>query len=69
MKGKDITSQVRIGINDGDLVPLERCACGAEYKSWEFVLSTESYNLHTCEKCGRRMYFEVEIKVFEVVDE
>jgi len=69
MKDKDITSQVKWGLIDGDLLPLERCACGAEYESWDFILSTESDDPHTCEKCGRRIYFEVIIKVFEVVDE
>ena len=63
---KDITDLVSIGTNDGELAPLYRCACGKEYAPWEFTLWADDGRPRTCHACGRQMYFEVTIRVFEV---
>jgi len=64
---KDITSQVSFADNDGELLPLTKCICGKEYEVWDFVLNTDIYDSPIkCDACGRRMYFEVSIKVYEI---
>jgi hypothetical protein len=63
---KDITDLVTIGASDGDTVPLYRCVCGKEYAPWDFTLSSDEDRPRKCRACGRRMYIEVVIRVFEI---
>ena len=62
----DITDLVSFGGNDGDLLPVYRCACGKEYAPWDFILSVDNGRPKTCHACGRRMYFDVAIRVYEI---
>jgi DNA-directed RNA polymerase subunit RPC12/RpoP len=66
MPDKDITAEVSFYDNDGDSLPLTRCACGAKFPAWEFILGTYADMAHTCPHCGRRLYFRNSIRVFEV---
>ena len=62
----DITPSVRFGNNDDELLPITRCMCGATFPSWEFTISIYPDNPSECPNCGRRMYFENKIVVWEV---
>ena len=62
----DITEKVRFGDNDSEYLPLTKCACGKEFPSWEFILSIYRDHPAQCNKCGRKMYFEATIQVYEV---
>lgn len=66
MTDNDITKLVRFGENDGECLPLEKCACGQEFESWDFILGIYRDNPKTCPKCGRQLYFSVSVRVLEV---
>jgi hypothetical protein len=64
---KDITDQVEFYNNDDESLPLTKCACGKVFDAWDFILSIYDDLPKTCRYCGRKMYFKLEIRVFEVV--
>jgi len=71
MEDKDVTELVDFGLNDDEVLPITTCVCGAEYNPWHFTISMGNdcgYLLHPCPKCGRKLYFTVSIRVFEVVE-
>ena len=61
---KDITEQCEFGENDGECLPLERCACGQAFGCWENVLGTDGNPDVTC-SCGRKLYFRNKITIYE----
>ena len=63
---KDITSKCRFGNNDDECLPLEKCACGREFGSWDVVLSIYRSDPFECD-CGRKLYFTNTITIYEVV--
>lgn len=69
MKIKDITSQVDFLNNDDELLPITKCVCGEEFDSWEFCVSIYENEAHSCPKCGRKFFFRLGIRVFEVEEE
>ncbi len=70
MMRKDITSEVKFDSNDGDSLPLRKCACGATFDSWDFILheGNDFRDPTECPKCGRKMIFEANIRVYEVME-
>ena len=64
---KDITDQVKVGLIDGECLPLEVCACGLKFDNWECVLSIERDAFFQCD-CGRKLYFSNKITVYEIVE-
>lgn len=62
---KDITSEVSFERNDDESLPLTKCVCGAKFPPWDFILGMERDYPNTCD-CGRKLYFTLDIKVFEV---
>lgn len=69
MKIKDITDEVEFGLNDGESLPLTKCVCGKKFDFWNFLLSEGSGYPSECSECGRKMYFEADIKVYEIEKE
>ena len=65
----DMTDEVVFGGNDGDSLPVQRCVCGKEFAPWGFMLGMDSDRAKSCPGCGRKMYFEVNIRVFVVYEE
>jgi len=63
---KDVTDQVEFGLADGDSLPLTKCVCGKEYDNWDFIIHTYSDHNCTCD-CGRKLYFKINITVYERV--
>lgn len=68
MPDRDVTELVRRGYVDDEHMPIEKCVCGAEFKSWTFNISIYRDSPHECQKCGRKLYFTMSVRVFEVVD-
>lgn len=62
---KDITDEVKFNFND-EYLPLNECACGEEFRPWNFVIGAERDYPKSCPKCGRKLYFTITVKVFEV---
>ena len=70
----DITDKVLVGgsLEGIEMIPLERCVCGLEFPDWAFPLwlgHSDSGDKATCPNCGRKMWFEVTIKVFQELRE
>ncbi len=68
MRDIDITDRVKYDLSDGEALPIVKCVCGNEFPSWKFIIKMDRDEPRMCRKCGRRMYFRAEIKVYEVVD-
>ena len=61
----DVTDKVDFGLNDGEYLPLVECVCGQEFESWSFLLNNDSSYGKKCDNCGRELYFELSIRVYE----
>lgn len=53
---------------DGELVPVERCVCGHRGGWGDFTISIYPDDAYKCPECGRRLWYGVTIRVYEVVD-
>ena len=62
----DVTDLVGFGNPDDELLPLTECVCGARFDMWDMVISIYREDAYECDKCGRRLYFRNDIKVYEV---
>ena len=62
----DVTPLVDFRLNDDELLPLTRCACGASFQPWDFTIGVYADSPTECPVCGRALYFSVEIHVYEV---
>lgn len=63
---RDITNFVSFGNNDNEFLPIKRCACGHISHLWDFKISIYRNSPTKCDVCGRKLYFSISIKVFEV---
>ena len=63
----DVTSQVEVGENDGECLPLTKCVCGAKFPSWDEVLSVYPDRPWTCPKCQTKLIFSVDVKIYRVL--
>ena len=63
----DITDKVAFGLNDGEFLPFMKCACGETFEPWNFILGMDSDPDYPkeCPNCKRKMWFSVEIRVYE----
>lgn len=67
---RDITDQVQYGGDvDDESLPLTRCACGEVFGSWSFVLSIYRDDPRVCPTCKRKLFFGVNIRVYEVIEQ
>jgi len=66
MPDKDVTELVSFGIDDDECLEIRKCACGAEYTPWDFVISIYRDNAHRCRRCKKGFYFRSKITVYEV---
>ena len=62
----DITSKVSIGSIDGNKLSVARCVCGARFDFWDYVIGAHAESAKPCPACGRRLYFTVVLKIYEV---
>ncbi len=63
---RDVTHLVSFSDNDGEDLPLTRCVCGKEFESWDFILSIYPDTAKECPACGRKLYFDYSITVYEI---
>jgi len=68
MHDKDVTDFVEFSNNDDEVLPLTKCVCGQKFGAWSFHLSIYRDHADPCPNCGRRLYFLLDIKVYEVRD-
>ena len=66
MTDKDVTAFMSFGENDEESLPINKCACGACFGWWEFVLNVYHDTPRQCPHCGRRFYFSNKITIYEV---
>lgn len=64
----DVTDKVQYGLNDDEALPLTKCVCGTAFEPWDMILSVYDDTPEACPVCGRRLFFRVSIRVFEVID-
>jgi len=65
-RDKDITDLVSYDLPDGDCLPVNKCAYGHAYESWDFILMADRETPTTCKYCGRSMYFKLSICIMEI---
>ncbi len=65
----DITDQVDFQFNDDEYLPLTKCACGKKFDPWKFSISIYEDDPDICPNCGRKLFFRISIRVYEVKDE
>lgn len=68
MQHHDITHLVEFYDNDGESLPLTKCACGLRFDPWDFILNPDPDHPKKCFGCGRSLYFSLNIRVFEVTE-
>ena len=66
MTKKDITRQVEFEYPRGDLLPITVCACRNCFWPGDFLINIHSATPTACTKCGRRLYWGGNVRVFEV---
>ena len=65
----DVTEQVSFEWNDDECLPLTKCVCGATWQAWAGpILGIEKDWADACPECGRKLYFGISIRVYEVVE-
>lgn len=63
---KDITSLVSIyGYDDRGVVTITKCACGQTFEPWAFTIDISKDYLVECPCCHRRMYCQIEVRVYD----
>ena len=68
MKSSDVTHAVEFGINDEESLPMTKCLCGQHFDLWDFIIG--KWTIPTpCPTCGRKYYFENDIRVRLVIEE
>ncbi len=73
MSAKEVTNLVEIGSLYEEMLPVTKCVCGAQFGAWWdkapfFDINTCVFDpdIHHCPKCGRGLYFSVDIHVYEI---
>jgi len=68
MNDIDVTHLVKFHDNDGEHLPLIECVCGDKSDPWDFILGIYREWARECPKCGRKLYFRNDIRIYEVAD-
>ena len=66
---KDITEHIMYDWSDGEALPILRCICGQTFAYWEHYISIYRDNATECPSCGRRLYWQPSITIYEVVED
>jgi hypothetical protein len=69
MSDTDITDRCDFDLNDDELLPLTKCACGTKFAPWDFILGIYRDAPKQCPQCGRLLYFSVRIMVVSIGEE
>lgn len=68
MTDLDVTTDVEFSDVDGEALPLTRCVCGKLFDSWDIIVGVYRDHPWTCTRCKRQLYFENNIRVYQVVE-
>ena len=66
---KDVTGKVLFRNNDDEYLPIVQCVCGDKFPEWEFSISIYPKDPTECPKCGRKLFFKLNIQIFEIIEE
>jgi len=66
MKTINVTRHVEFGWPVGDHLVLTKCACGAMFAAGQFMIGVHRDNPTRCPRCGRKLFFAGNIRVYEV---
>ena len=61
-----VTTKVRVGVIDDEIMEIEKCVCGEEFGSMDFIISVYREHPYSCPKCGRHLYFLYGYRIMEV---
>jgi DNA-directed RNA polymerase subunit RPC12/RpoP len=68
MQTKDVTDLVSFGNNDDECLPVNKCVCGHEFRSWDFIISIYEDDPYMCRFCGAKLFFENGIRIYQVIE-
>ncbi|GAH10675.1 unnamed protein product [marine sediment metagenome] len=63
----DVTDKVDFQGNDDECLPITKCVCGEKFEPWRFMISIYKDDPYACPACGRRLFFSMGIRVYEVI--
>lgn len=63
---KDVTHLVNFGEVDSECLPLQNCVCGERFDYWKEILGIYENRPWVCPRCGVRLIFRNDIRVFEL---
>ena len=66
MKRIDVTRKVEVSDMPGDNLYVTKCACGATFEPWEFIIAPHAIGASQCPKCRRRLHYAGNVRVYEV---
>jgi hypothetical protein len=67
-RGLNVTALVEYGMSDGEFLPILQCVCGKKYTPWDESISTYEDVPVIMKCCGRKLYWVMNAKVYEVID-
>ena len=65
----DVTDKVKFYVLDGETIALDKCVCGYVDMNTPLLVSTKAevpYGCKSCPSCGRKLCFEMDIKVYSL---
>jgi len=66
---KDVTGKVNFSFPDDESLPITKCVCGRTFGLWNFIINMDKESPVECPECGRKLYFESEIRVYEITED
>lgn len=69
MKITDVTNKVKMGANDGYYAPVLECVCGKTFGRWDFTIDQDAVEQYSCPKCGAKLFFRVQLVVYQVEED
>jgi DNA-directed RNA polymerase subunit RPC12/RpoP len=64
----NVTDKVDFDWADGESLPITKCVCGAEFKTWDFHISIYQEDATKCPKCSRKLFWKPFVQVWEVIE-
>ena len=68
MPDRDVSDLVKRGYVDDEYMPIGKCVCGRKFNGWYFTISIYRDDAFSCPACGKKLYFTINARVFEIVD-
>ncbi len=62
----EVTDKVNFEYNDDECLPITKCVCGEKFVIWDQILGVYKDNPWECPKCGAKLFFTINIQVYEV---